>query len=82
MNYVINQLVFNLKLTFSCLFRNGTCVLEKHLVNILTGCSCSVTKSYLFCDPMDCSLPDSSVHGVSQARILEWVTISSSRGSS
>ena len=27
------------------------------------------------CDPMDCNLPYSSVHGVSQARILEWVTI-------
>ena len=34
------------------------------------------------CDPMDCSPPDSSVHGISQARILEWVTISSSKGSS
>ena len=31
---------------------------------------------------MDCSLPDSSVHGVLQARILEWVAISFSRGSS
>ena len=29
---------------------------------------------------MDCSLPDSSVHGISQARTLEWVTISFSRG--
>ena len=28
------------------------------------------------CDPMDCSPPGSSVHGVSQARILEWVAIS------
>ena len=27
------------------------------------------------CDPMDCSLPGSSVHGVLQARILEWVAI-------
>ena len=34
------------------------------------------------CDPMDCSRPGSSVHGISQARILEWVTISFSRGSS
>ena len=34
------------------------------------------------CDPMDCSPPDSSVHGISQARILEWVAISFSRGSS
>ena len=34
------------------------------------------------CDPMDCSPPGSSVHGISQARILEWVAISFSRGSS
>ena len=31
------------------------------------------------CDPMDCSLPGSSVHGIFQARILEWVAISFSR---
>ena len=31
--------------------------------------------------PMGCSPPGSSVHGISQARILEWVAISSSRGS-
>ena len=36
----------------------------------------------LFCDPMDYSLPGSSVHGISQAGILEWVAISTSRGSS
>ena len=34
------------------------------------------------CDPLDCSPPGSSVHRVFQARILEWVVISSSRGSS
>ena len=34
------------------------------------------------CNPMDCSLPGSSVHGMLQARILEWVAISFSRGSS
>ena len=34
------------------------------------------------CDPMDCRPPGSSVHGVLQARILEWVAISFSRGSS
>ena len=33
-------------------------------------------------DPMDYSLPGSSVHGILQARILEWVAISYSRGSS
>ena len=34
------------------------------------------------CDPMDCSPPGSSVHGIFQARVLEWVAISFSRGSS
>ena len=34
------------------------------------------------CDPMDCSPPGSSVHGILQARTLEWVTMPSSRGSS
>ena len=34
------------------------------------------------CDPVDCSPPGSSVHGIFQARILEWVAISFSRGSS
>ena len=34
------------------------------------------------CDPMDCSLPGSSVHGILQARILEWVAMPSSRESS
>ena len=33
-------------------------------------------------DPMDCSLPGSSVHGIFQAKVLEWGAISSSRGSS
>ena len=36
----------------------------------------------LFCDPMNCSSPGSSVHGISQARILECVAISFSKGSS
>ena len=35
-----------------------------------------------FCSPMDCSLPGSSVHGILQAWILEWVAIPSARGSS
>ena len=33
-------------------------------------------------DPMDCSLSGSSVHGIFQARVLEWIAISFSRGSS
>ena len=38
-------------------------------------------QSYLtLCNPMDCSPPCSSVHGILQARILEWVAMPSSRG--
>ena len=40
-----------------------------------------VTQSFLtLCDPMDCSLPVSSVLGILQARILEWIAIPFSRG--
>ena len=34
------------------------------------------------CDPMDCGAPGSSAHRILQARVLEWVAMSSSRGSS
>ena len=44
---------------------------------------CLVSQSCLtLCDSMDCSLPGSSVHGILQARILEWVAGPSFRGSS
>ena len=46
-------------------------------------CMCLVTQSCLtLCNPLDCSPPGSSVHGIFQARTLEWVAISSARGSS
>ena len=42
-----------------------------------------VTQSYpTLCDPIDCSLPGSSVHEISQAKIPEYVAMPSSRGSS
>ena len=45
--------------------------------------SCLVAKlRQTLCDPMDYNSPGSCVHGISQARILEWVAISFSRGSS
>ena len=46
-------------------------------VKVLVAQSCLT-----LCDPMNCSPPGSSVPGISQARILEWVAISSSRGPS
>ena len=36
----------------------------------------------ILCDPMECSLPHSSVYGIFQARVLEWIAISFSRGPS
>ena len=45
--------------------------------------ACVCAQSYLsLCGPKACSPQGSSVHGIFQARILEWVTISFSRGSS
>ena len=44
---------------------------------------CLVTQLCLtLCDPMDCNPPEYSVHGILQARILEWVTMLSSSESS
>ena len=46
-------------------------------------CESEVAQSCLIrCNPVDCSPPDSSVHGILQARILECVAVSFSRGSS
>ena len=51
-------------------------------------CVCVRTRAKLlqlcltFCHPMDCSLQSSSVQGILQARVLEWVAMPSSRGSS
>ena len=50
---------------------------KKKMQNLL------VAQSYLtLCDPLACLLPGSSVHGIFQARTLEWVDVSFSKGSS
>ena len=46
------------------------------IVNRVTVVVYLLNHVQLFCDPMDWSPPGSSLHGISQARILEWVTIS------
>ena len=45
-------------------------------------CAKTLQLCLTLCDPVDCSLPGSSVPGVLQVRILEWVAIPFSRGSS
>ena len=53
------------------------------LSEYVSVCACLVTQSYpTLCDPIDCSPAGSFVHGILQARILEWVAIPFSRGSS
>ena len=58
---------------------------QQHIIHIIKHVLyvCSVAKLCLtFCNPMDCSLLGSPVQGILQARIPEWVAISSSMGSS
>ena len=53
------------------------CMFIKVEVKVLVAQLCLT-----LCDPMDCSPPGSSAHGILQARVLEWVAIPFSRGSS
>ena len=52
------------------------------VVNTMPCCAKSLQLCLTLCDLMDYSLPGASVHGILQARILEWVAVPSSRGSS
>ena len=63
--------------TFSCRVQRRPIWLQP----VMRWCVCIQSCPTLF-DLMDCSLPGSSVHGIPQARILEWAAISYSRGSS
>ena len=60
-----------------------TCSQERRF-HLRGGCCCysAAQECPALCDPMDCSPPGSSVHGILQARVLEWVAMPSSRGSS
>ena len=56
--------------------------ISKSLVNRYIYMSCLVTQLCpVFCNPLNCSSPDSSGHGIFQGTILEWVALSSSTGS-
>ena len=58
-------------------------ILPQMMLLVFSCCCCLVACCvWPFCESMGCSPPGSSVHGISQARILEWVAISFSRGSS
>ena len=57
-------------------------VSESKLTSVTKRHAKSLQSCLTLCDPMDCSPPGSSIHGILQARILEWVASSSCRGSS
>ena len=58
------------------------CLIQESLLSGWWYTVCVFSLVLFFCDPMDYSLPGSSVHGILQPRILEWVAMPSSRGSS
>jgi len=69
--------------------RDNTLPTKVHLVKamvflvLMYGCESEIAQSCpTLCDPIDCSLPGCSVHGIFQAIVLEWIAISFSRGSS
>ena len=62
---------------------NGQTIWCIYIYVCVCVCVCLAAQSCpILCDPMDCSWPGSSVHGMLQARILGWVAIPFSRGSS
>ena len=64
----------------SCLNNDFIMVLlSKYIYSDFVAVVLPLTHVQLFCNPMDCNPPGSSVHGTSQARKLEWVAISFSR---
>ena len=67
-----------------CLLHQQKKEKKRAVFHTLCHCACAPSRSVMpnSCDPTDCSPPDSSIHGILQARILEWVAISCSRGSS
>ena len=57
-------------------YANDTTLTAEHCVCVCVCVCVLVAQSYpTLCDPMDCSPPGSFVHGILQARILEWVSI-------
>ena len=55
---------------------------RKHTTAVLCMHAKALQSCPTLCEPMDCNLPGSSVHGILQARVLKWVATPSSRGSS
>ena len=57
-------------------------IVSYRILQFLCVYVCWLTSCYILCDPVDCSPPSFSFHGILQQRILEWIALPSSRGSS
>ena len=77
---ILSLCLFNLYAEY--IMRNAGLKEAQAGIKIAAATAKSLQSCLTLCDPMDCSQPGSSVHGILQARILEWVAISFSRGSS
>ena len=66
----------------TCYIYICVCVCVCVYVCLCVCCAQVLQLCLTLCDPMDCNLPGSSVHGILQVRILEWVVMFFSRGSS
>ena len=51
-------------------------IMQKNMIKFFSAAAESLQSCLTLCDPMDCSLPGFSVHGILQVRTLEWVAIS------
>ena len=68
--------------TIACYFISAYCMHFNFLPEFVTFESEVAQLCLTLCDPIDCSLPGSSVHGIFQTIVLEWIAISFSKGSS
>ena len=75
---------FDLKMKFIVKIQNKSprCITLQIQIVVMVKWSEVAQSCLTLCNPVDCSLPGSSIHGTLQARILQWVAISFSRGSS
>ena len=81
LSVTINHCSFPISLFFICVYLRGSRGKRRDHNWFIVGLEVDQLCSTLW-DPMDCSLPGTSVHGIFQARILEWVAIPFSKGSS
>ena len=77
---ILRKAHFELEKSASILMKKDLFIYQN--MYLLSMCLLSHFSPVILYDAMDCSPPGSSIHGILQARLLEWVAMPSSRGSS